>query len=134
MVEDLPCVHKRSCNAGNRLHFSVDDTIGIFQDLTWNENKYESIFDNDILKFFKKCHERYGLKVSLYCYYENEDFNLSMVPNVYIEEFTSNADWLQFGFHYRNGLEPQELSAQEIAQDYQKFTNELVRKIGRAHV
>lgn len=91
----------RNYPENRQLHFSIDDTIKIFQDLTQNEKEYESIFENSILNFLWECHQKFGLKVSLYCYYEEGNFDLSTVPDTYREEFLKNSDWLQFGFHYR---------------------------------
>ena len=112
------------------IHFSVDDTIAVFQDLEENKEDYSSIFENPMLNFFEKCHEKYGAKFSLYCYYESEDFNLSMVTNRYRNEFLNNSDWLRFGFHYKNGEEPDEISAETIIAAYQQLTKELLRITG----
>lgn len=113
---------------GGQIHFSVDDVITVFEDLT--ENERSSIFENEMLGFFRECHEKYGAKFSLYCYYESEDFNLSMVSDSYREEFMEHADWLTFGFHYRNGVEPDEISVEKIVNDYRQLTSELVRITG----
>ena len=53
---------------GSIAHFSVDDTINIFIDLT--NHSYDSIFENETLNFFRCMHEQYGGKVTFYCYYE----------------------------------------------------------------
>lgn len=54
-------------------HFSLDDIIGILKDLYKNENKYDSIFENDTLQYLPKVHNTYGIKVSCYYWYEDED-------------------------------------------------------------
>ena len=82
------------------IHFSVDDTIDVFKYLT--ENKCSSVFQNPTLKAFKELNEKYGFKVSMYCFYETDGFNLSMCPDKYRDEFRQNANWLKFGFHALN--------------------------------
>ena len=58
------------------IHFSVDDTIDVFKNLTFK--KYISCFCEPTLAFFKKLNEKYGFKVSLYCFFEDDfGFNLS---------------------------------------------------------
>ena len=47
------------------VHFSVDDTIAIFENLT--KVNYSSCFEEPTLKFLKSLNEKYGLKVYL-CY------------------------------------------------------------------
>ena len=86
--------------ADGQIHFSIDDVIDIFLDLTENQHQYNSIFDNSTLDFLRTCHMDYGAKFVLYCFYESENFNLSMVPDKYRSEFLENSDWLNFGFHY----------------------------------
>ena len=82
------------------IHISVDDTIEIFRDLTENENKYDSIFDNEILKFMQKCHNLYGTKFSMYVFYNyGEGITLEQCTNKFRSEFEENSDWLKFGFH-----------------------------------
>lgn len=48
------------------VHFSVDDTIWLFNDL--NSNNYKSAFEQPVLNFFQGLHQRYGLTVSFYCF------------------------------------------------------------------
>ena len=57
-----------------KIHFSVDDVIGCFENLTRNENRYDSAFDEPFLAYIKSLHEKYNARVSLYCFYEKEGF------------------------------------------------------------
>lgn len=116
--------------ANGQIHFSIDDVIDIFLDLAKNQHQYDSIFDNSTLDFLRTCHMDYGAKFVLYCFYESENFNLSMVPDKYRSEFLENSDWLNFGFHYINSEKPNEESAKRILSDYQKLTDELIRVTG----
>ena len=79
------------------IHFSVDDTIEVFHFLT--KNNPTSIFEHPKLKFFRTLHNEHNFIVSMYCFYEQDDFNLSMCPDKYKNEFEENSSWLKFGFH-----------------------------------
>ena len=83
------------------VHFSIDDCSQIFKNLT--EHKYESIFDEYILGKLKKLHDKYGLKVSLYTFYNVGSFCLADVPDYYAEQFKQNADWLKVAPHAKSG-------------------------------
>ena len=83
------------------VHFSVDDTIAIFENLT--KGNYTSCFEEPTLKFLKDMNEKYGLKVSMYCFFESgSGFNLSNATDRFKEEFKENRHWLKFGFHALN--------------------------------
>lgn len=83
------------------IHFSVDDTIVIFENL--KKGKYTSCFEEPNLLFLKKLNEKYGLKVSLYCFFESDSgFCLSDATSKFRDEFKENSHWLKFGFHALN--------------------------------
>lgn len=83
------------------IHFSVDDTIIIFENLT--KGKYISCFEEPTLLFLKKLNEQYGLKVSIYCFFESDSgFCLSEATSKFRDEFKENNHWLRFGFHAFN--------------------------------
>lgn len=79
------------------LYFSVDDVIDCFEDIF--VNNYDSIFQNQFLLDWKTLHDESGLKLSLFCYYHNENFSLDMFPDKYAYEFKSNSHWLHLGAH-----------------------------------
>lgn len=113
------------------MHISFDDSITVFEDLTNNANTYDSIFDNDFLSYLKNMHDQYGAVFSLYCYYENDQFNLSQATDKYSAEFANNADWLKFGYHGTNGEEKMaDLSASDAVSKYETVINELIRITG----
>lgn len=85
------------------LHFSVDDVIVSFKQLT--ETKPNSIFEIPMFGYLKKMHEKYGVVVSCYCFYACEDFALSEATRLYRKEFENNSSWLKFGFHGNTGRE-----------------------------
>ena len=121
-------------NTGKYIHFSVDDTVSIFKDLKNNEKKYKTIFQNDTLKYFQELHEKYGIVVSFYCYYEDKDFNLSIVPEKYKKEFRKNSNWMRFGFHALNPDTKYETNedSEQMLNDYNKTIKELIRITGGA--
>lgn len=90
------------CNslfARQKIHFSVDDVITSFENLTKNEAKYKSAFDEPFFKYIKSLHDEFGIKVSLYCFYKKESFSLADCTDKFAGDFSSSHDWLKFGFH-----------------------------------
>lgn len=118
-VEDL--------NTGkNIFSLSFDDTILIFEDI--DNNNYDSVFENSILNWYKELHDKYGVVISCYVYYEDKDFNLTQFSDKYKAEFIANSDWLRFGFHTLNAYK--DYKDGEIINDYTKVVKELERIVG----
>ena len=112
------------------IHFSVDDTIELFKDITNNE--YSSVFEQPTLALLKQIHDEYGVKVSLYVYYgddvEDESaFCLERVPDKYREEFDANSDWIRFGFHASDCMSHERLDSDEYTTYFKKTYEELTR-------
>lgn len=112
-------------------HLSFDDTINIFKDITDNENKYLSIFENPMLGWLKSLHQETGVKVSCYVFFSDGAFSLSQCTTKFKSEFESNCDWLRFGFHsefpekkYNEGNE------NDIIEDYNRVINCLLEIVG----
>ncbi|WP_296025151.1 hypothetical protein [uncultured Treponema sp.] len=82
-----------------KIHFSVDDVINCFENLTRNEKKYTSAFDEPFFAYIKSLHEKYDAKVSLYCFYEKEGFSLAECTERFADDFKASSSWLKFGFH-----------------------------------
>lgn len=82
-----------------KYRFSLDDNIWWLRDLAENAGIYKSLFDNKFLAFFKKLHDTFGTKVHFNLYYQDGDFNLSMMPDKYKDEFIANSDWIALTFH-----------------------------------
>lgn len=112
--------------------FSIDDSINIFEDIY--KNNYDSIFENEELKWLKSLHEKTNGVITLYCFYENGDFNLSKMSNKYYKEFNENSNWLRVGFHSLNGAKNYSNSDSELAKDFQKTTYELERICGEKSI
>lgn len=98
----------------------------MFEDI--NKNKYESIFENSSLGWYRDLHESYGVVISCYVYYEDGDFNLSKFPSRYKDEFIQNSSWLRFGFHTING--DTNYQSGNITSDYLKTVKEMERIAG----
>lgn len=110
----------------NIFSLSFDDAILLFEDI--NKKQYDSIFQNATLSWYKELHDKYGVVISCYCYYEDGDFNLSQMTDKYCNQFASNSDWLRFGFHTINGQK--NYKEGDIAADYKKTIQELERIVG----
>lgn len=111
----------------NVFSLSFDDTILLFKDIA--DSKPSSIFDNSTLRWYKELHDKYGVVISCYVYFEDTGFDLTQFPSIYKEEFIANSDWLRFGFHTVNGSTNYE--AGDIKADYVKTIDELERIVGK---
>ena len=114
-------------------HISLDDFIVAFEDITQNESKYNSIFENSTFAYLKELHNKYSIVISCYVFYENDNkkFNLSKCTDKFSEEFKDNSNWLKFGFHSLNSSKNYEnTSGYEIKKDYDKVIKELLRITG----
>mgnify|MGYP001025619517 FL=1 len=112
------------------LHFSIDDVIEIFKDLTKHADSYDSIFDNGTLCYLKELHEKYGMKLTLYCFYEFAGFNLSECTDKFADEFLENRDWLKFGFHAYNAESYTNMDVTRMRDEYMLLAEELHRITG----
>lgn len=108
------------------IHLSFDDVIGIFMEL--KEKDPSSIFELNTFDWLKDLHEKYGITVSCYVFYEDGDFNLSQVSGKYKSEFVQNSDWLRFGFHTKDAST--DYIEKPIVDDYSRTINELERIVG----
>ena len=129
-------------NAANKFALSVDDNIWAFADLTKNQDKYTSIFDNAYLNVYKQAHDMYGTTVRLNMFYEMDNecgldlygpFNLSMMTDKYKDEFKANADWLRLAFHARSEFPDwpySEASYEKMQKDYEDIKREILRFAG----
>lgn len=127
----LPENIKNSGSQSGYIHFSVDDCIDIFQDLTVNEQMYQSCFEQPKLKFVKELHEKYDAVFSFYCFYtwdiEKDGFTLSDATAAFSDEFESEADWLKFGFHAADCNSYKNQDSDEFKDYYEKTVDELTR-------
>lgn len=121
-------------NMGGYVHFSIDDSNSIFEDLTLNAGNYKSIFEQPKLNFIKSLHDQYGIVISFYVYYswdvEDDSFSLADTTDQFKEEFAENADWLRFGFHAKDADAYETIAADEEIEYYNKTIGELIRITG----
>ena len=116
----------------NRFIFTVDDNIKFLRDLSAGE--WSSIFDHPYLAMYKRLHERFGLKVQLNLFFEDGDFNLSMMPDKYRAEWRANAHWLKLSFHSRLENESPYIDSgyDEVYRDCEAVNREILRFAGEA--
>ena len=114
-----------------RFCFTVDDNIRCLRHLT--EQRPASMFDLPYFGFYRRLHEKYGLKVQLNLFYEEGDFNLSLVTDAYRDEWEANADWLKLSFHSKSEwpARPYEFSGyDEVFADCSAVNREILRFAG----
>lgn len=107
--------------------FTVDDNIRFFREIS--ERGCGSIFEHPYLDMYRRLHEKYGLKIQLNLFYEDEKFNLSEMPDRYRDEWAGCADWLKLSFHSRReNVRPYELSGYgEVFEDCRRVHGEILR-------
>ncbi|MBQ9997774.1 MAG: hypothetical protein IJP19_02005 [Clostridia bacterium] len=120
-----------------KAYFYIDDVIWPFRDIA--KERPNSIFDQRLLKILKEAHERYGLTVTLNCFYRtdysytDEEFDLSMMPDDYKAEWEANSHWLKLGYHSKQEFPDYPLinvSYDDMKNEYMRFKNEVVRFAG----
>lgn len=119
--------------SGNQIHFSVDDVLESLVNLTIDE--HDSVFDEEHFAFLRELHDKYGLKISAYVFFENSDYDLTDISRDYIEEFKDNSDWLSFGFHSLNKeTNYKNATASQAENDYNKVISELIEIVGEESI
>ncbi len=111
----------------------LDDHSFLFTDLA--KDRPASAFDHFYLANLKKCHDLYGLKVTLNAFYHNDhhDFDLKDMPDIWKSEFEDNADWLKFSFHSYSEFPDRpylESTAEEFGAHYDLVQGEIYRFAG----
>ena len=85
-----------------KVHFSVDDVNTVLKDVTENEKKYDSLFEHEFFRYLKQLNDKYGMKVTLYCFYELGEFTIADCTEKFKREFSASSNWLKFGYHSYN--------------------------------
>lgn len=116
-----------------RCDFFVDDNIFVFTDLA--KERPARAFDHFYLAGLKNIHEKYGLKLTLNCFYHNDhhEFELKDMPATWKSEFIDNSDWLRLSFHSYGEFPDRpyvESTAEEFGRDYDLVKNEIIRFAG----
>ena len=113
------------------IHFSIDDCIEIFRDITINN--YNSLFESEYFSFFKELHDKYDAKISLYSFVEYKEFNIKNTTDKFKKEFIDNSNWLKIGFH--GFSENSRYNGKEnIKKDYKLFLKYIKRFAGSLNV
>ena len=114
----------------NKFCFTVDDNIRFLKEVT--EQEYESIFEHPYMRVYKRFHKKYGLKVQLNLFYEEDGFNLSQMTARFKKEWAENAEWLKLSFHSRKeNVRPYENSGyDEVFNDCKNVNREILRFAG----
>lgn len=86
-------------SAQQRVHFSVDDVSLALRQLTERKDRYDSAFAHPFFAYLRNLHEKYGVSVTLYCFYELNGFSLAQCTDQFADDFRANTDWLRFGWH-----------------------------------
>ena len=86
----------------NTFSFTVDDNIRFLREL--NASRYKSIFDHPYLAMYKRFHDIFDTKVQLNLFYKLDSFDLSMMTQRDLDEFSAASDWLKFSFHSKSEM------------------------------
>ncbi|MBM3744620.1 MAG: hypothetical protein FJW34_02340 [Acidobacteria bacterium] len=116
-----------------RYRFSIDDNIWFLRDIAQNADRYQSIFDNPYLAFWREMNQKHGARFHFNSYFETEGFNLPQMPDKFREEWRRNANWIRLTFHARanDPARPYlDASAEQIREDYRLVTREIRRFAG----
>ncbi|MEA4889547.1 MAG: hypothetical protein VB070_08820 [Clostridiaceae bacterium] len=120
-------------NSTGKFRVSVDDNIHFLKDLARNADRYTSIFDNAYLRVYREAHERYQAKVHLNVFYQEDGFDLSMMPLKYKSEFKEVSSWLRMQFHAEQEFPDkpyQFASYATVKRDYERIAEQLRRFAG----
>ena len=116
------------------VHFSFDDVYQCLKDIIDHVGSYHSIFENDMFAWMKEMHEKYGAVFSLYTFNECTElpeYDISDLPDDYVDELAACSSWLKFGFHAKN--DKKKYSEDEpnlIKADYEKFFRAIMYATG----
>ncbi len=116
-----------------RCNCYIDDHSFLFTDLA--KQRPSRAFDHFYLKGLKGIHDKYGLKITLNCFFHNDhhDFVLSDMPDIWKSEFIDNSDWLKLSFHSYSEFPDRpylESTAEEFGRDYDLVKTEIIRFAG----
>ncbi len=116
-----------------RCNFYIDDHSFFWTDLA--KERPKRAFDHFYLAGLKKIHDKYGLKVTLNCFYRNDHHPCEMkeVPDIYKQEFIDNSDWLKLSVHSYSEFPDRpyvDAHEEDFARDYDLIRDEIIRFAG----
>jgi len=111
---------------------TIDDNVLFLEDLA--KKTFHSLFDHPYLAFWKKMHEKFGVKVHFNIHGSSRGFYISQVPEVYRSEWVANSDWIRLTFHSMRCVEEhfkyKYSGYDEVKSDYLELTNHIKRFAG----
>lgn len=115
-------------------HISIDDVSISMKDLTENEQRYSSIFDQDLFAWLRCLHNKTGAKFTLYVYEDDNEYSINEFPQKYKEEFEKNSSWLKIGYHAKNpSISKDSIANYEMfVSSFNNVDNNLSNKVGIA--
>lgn len=110
--------------------FTIDDNIRFLREIA--ENHYDSIFEHPYLALLKSLHIRFGVKIQLNVFYQDQGFDLSFFPDIYREEWEENESWLKMSFHSWSDTknEYENIGYQKVYTDCKKAQDQIIRFAG----
>lgn len=112
------------------IHFSFDNVIKNFIDITENGEIYKSVFENSFFNDLKYLHDTYGAVFTINCVNLAENFDISKITDVYKNEFSEASDWLKFAFHSKDVYSKYAEDVEDIAEQYKTFTDAILKIAG----
>lgn len=80
-------------------------------------------------------HDNYGVKVTMYIFYEFSGKSLKNTTTKFKSEFEKNNSWLKFGFHeYNNFKDYSNLNVDEFLNDYETTVKKLENIVGEKSI
>lgn len=122
---------------GKYVHFSVDDSLGIWKQLVSNPN-VSSIFDLTYFGALKDIHDATGMCVTLNLFCCDASVGgtptvtLADIPDRWANEFKANSDWLKFALHsyFTDQQYGTPISGHSLSQDFAYCNNQIKRFTG----
>ena len=117
--------------------YFTDDHIWFLRDIA--KSNYASLFDSPYLGFYRDMYQKYGHKVQINCFYQTDEsyndeyFDMSMMPDKYKNEWIANAHWLRLAFHARKEFPDYPYINADydvVAADLKLIKNEIIRFAG----
>ncbi|MBO7742337.1 MAG: hypothetical protein J6S21_07255, partial [Victivallales bacterium] len=118
-----------------RYNFFIEDNSFFLTELAAQRPK--SLFDHFYLAFLREMHRRYGVKMTLKCFFRNahdpNGFTMESMPDCWKSEFEDNSHWLKLAFHALAEFPDrtyQDTSPENFAADFHKVNSHIRRFAG----
>ena len=110
--------------------FTIDDNTRCLREIV--QNNTSSLFEHPYLALLRTLHIKYGVKIQLNLFYQDQGFDLSMMSDRYGKEWEENADWLKLSFHSFTDTRKEYENAdyERVYRDCEKTHKEILRFAG----